>query len=144
MIFTSKKGISLYFAVVITAILLAIVLGLTTILVGQMKMLKGMGDSVIAFFTADTGMEKILYIDDICRKENCTSTSFVTLCENEAYKKTGTTTNPCLGLFQYSTSSQLNSASYNTTASSTAGGIIFNSMGIYKSIKRALEVTRKP
>ena len=57
----SQKGVSLYFAVVITTILLAIVLGLTTILVSQLKIIRGMGDSVVAFFAADRGMERTLY-----------------------------------------------------------------------------------
>lgn len=54
------KGISLYFGLIIMAIFLAVALGLTTILIGQMGIMKGMGDSVVAFYAADTGIEKIL------------------------------------------------------------------------------------
>lgn len=65
--FVGQKGISLYLAVMTMTILLAIVLGLSVILIGQTKMIKRMGDSVIAFYAADTGMERVLYA---IRKEN--------------------------------------------------------------------------
>lgn len=55
------KGISLYIAVIIMAVLLAVALGITTILLGQMKMIKGMEESAVAFFAADTGIEKAMY-----------------------------------------------------------------------------------
>ncbi len=58
MINLSQKGISLYIAVVILSIILAIVLGLNTILLGQIKMIRGIGYSEIAFYTADTGAER--------------------------------------------------------------------------------------
>jgi len=50
----------LYLAITIMIILLAIVLGLTTILIGQMAMVREMGYSVIAFYAADAGIEKVL------------------------------------------------------------------------------------
>jgi len=62
-----QKGVSLYFSIIILSILLAIVLGLGTILIGQTRMIKGMGDSVTAFYGADTGIERILYEDKLCR-----------------------------------------------------------------------------
>jgi hypothetical protein len=42
------------------SILLAMALGLSTILVSQIKMIRGMEKSVIAFYAADTGIEKAL------------------------------------------------------------------------------------
>ena len=56
-----NKGVSLYLAVVIMAILLAIVLGVSAILVSQIKIIRGVENSVIAFYAADTGIEDILY-----------------------------------------------------------------------------------
>ena len=56
----SQKGVSLYLAVVIMAILLAIVLGMSGILLGQLKTMKGIENSVIAFYAADTGIERVL------------------------------------------------------------------------------------
>ena len=57
----TEEGISLYLAVLVMVILLAVVLGLSTILFGQIRMIGGMEDSVIAFCAADTGIEYILF-----------------------------------------------------------------------------------
>lgn len=57
----NSKGVSLYFSIAIMAILLAIALGISTILIGQIKVIKGMGDSVAAFYAADTGIERVMY-----------------------------------------------------------------------------------
>ena len=56
----SQKGVSIYLALIIMIILLAIGLGITTIIVFQMKMIRGMGDSVVALYAADTGIEMAL------------------------------------------------------------------------------------
>lgn len=56
----SQKGISLYLSIMIMVILLAVVLGISGILIGQLKMMKGMENSIIAFYAADTGIEKAL------------------------------------------------------------------------------------
>ena len=56
----SQKGISLYLSIIIMVILLAIVLGTSGILLGQLKMMKGIENSVIAFYAADTGIERVL------------------------------------------------------------------------------------
>lgn len=52
------------------AVLLALALGISAILYGQMKMMRGMGHSVIAFYAADTGIERELY------EGNATGTSY--------------------------------------------------------------------
>jgi Tfp pilus assembly protein PilX len=56
-----RRGVAIYFAVLIMVLVLAMALGLATILFGQIKMASSMGDSVIAFYAADTGMEEALY-----------------------------------------------------------------------------------
>lgn len=56
-----EKGVSLYFSILIVIIVLAIVLGLGTILMTQIKMVGEMGDSVVAFCAADTGIEAVLF-----------------------------------------------------------------------------------
>lgn len=91
-----QKGVSLYFAVVISSLLMAIALGLTTILIGQIKILKEMGDSVKAIFAADSGMEKIIYLAKECGKAGCGAT-WSGICNANC---TGFATDP------YSTSSQ--------------------------------------
>ena len=66
-----EKGVSIYLAVMVMFILLAIGLGISLILISQLRMIKGMENSVIAFHAADTGIEEIMYKDKICRQENC-------------------------------------------------------------------------
>lgn len=56
-----EKGISLLLAVLVSSVLLAISLGVSAILISQIRMIKGMGDSVIAFYAADNGVEEMLY-----------------------------------------------------------------------------------
>ena len=58
---TQKKGaISLYLAIVLVAIMVAIVLGLSVIIFGQLRMMRGMGHSVVALSAADAGIERVL------------------------------------------------------------------------------------
>lgn len=55
-----QKSFSIYLAIMIMTILLALAFGISTILLSQVKMVGEMGDSVIAFYAADTGIEKVL------------------------------------------------------------------------------------
>jgi len=48
---------------------LAAALGLAAILVGQIKIIRGMGNSVVAFYAADTGIEQVLKEVIDCIKE---------------------------------------------------------------------------
>lgn len=56
-----QKGVVLYLALIITSILLAIGLGLTVIIISQLRMVRNIGDSVVALYVADTGIEHSLY-----------------------------------------------------------------------------------
>ena len=51
----------MYFSVVIMAIVLSIVLGMSTIILKQIKMTQGSENSVMAFYMADAGVERALY-----------------------------------------------------------------------------------
>lgn len=59
---TSKlqKGLSVYLATIILAVILSIVFGLSAILLNQIKMMRGMGYSVTAYYAAETGVERAL------------------------------------------------------------------------------------
>ena len=59
----AQRGVSLFLAIIVLSIILAIVFGLSAILVGQIKILRGIGKSVVAIYAADTGIEQAL--DDI-------------------------------------------------------------------------------
>lgn len=56
-----QKGVSLYLTMLFLSLLLAMILGLTNIIVGGANITKGLGDSVKAFHAADTGVEHALY-----------------------------------------------------------------------------------
>ncbi len=56
-----EKGFSLYFSILILAVILAIALGLSSLLIGQLKMMKTMEHSVAAFHAAEAGAEQALY-----------------------------------------------------------------------------------
>lgn len=58
----SQKGIAIYLAVVILAVILSVVLGLSAILVNQIKIMREMGYSVAAFYAAETGVERSLNV----------------------------------------------------------------------------------
>jgi hypothetical protein len=93
---TGKKGVSLYLALIIMFILIAIGLGVSLIIVSQMKMIRGMGDSVVAFYAADTGIENSLYEQKqggdglISPPESIGSASYeVNSCGSNCYKSLG-------------------------------------------------------
>jgi len=56
----TQKGVAIYLAIVVMFVLLSIGVGLSTILVGQIRTIAGIGDSVVAFYAADTGIEREL------------------------------------------------------------------------------------
>ena len=56
-----QKGISVLYVVFIASILLAIGLGISAILIQQIKMMREIGYSVVAFYAADSGIERAMY-----------------------------------------------------------------------------------
>ena len=129
-----EKGVSLYLALIIMSVLLAIALGISTIILSQMKMITGMGDSVVALYAADTGIEVALDDDtpdphygpsplgDASYEVDVVCCDFVT---NPDCRWNGT---PCPGLPIDSTCN----ASY----------LCYKSVGTYRGIRRAIEATR--
>lgn len=66
MIKNSEKGVSLIITFFILTIILAVVLSISIILYREIKIIRSIGNSVISFYAADSGIEKTLYFD---RKE---------------------------------------------------------------------------
>ena len=63
----NQKGISIYIAVLVTTVLLGIALSLSTTFLAQIETLRGVGKSVFAFYAAEAGIERVLFIDaSIC------------------------------------------------------------------------------
>ncbi|TSC95048.1 MAG: hypothetical protein CEN87_60 [Parcubacteria group bacterium Licking1014_1] len=59
----SQKGILLIITFFILTIILAVVLAVSTILYSEIKIIRNIGNSVVAFYAADSGVEKTLYYD---------------------------------------------------------------------------------
>jgi len=147
-----ERGVAIYLAFMVMTILLAISLGLSVILIGQMKVIKGIGDSVIALYAAETGIEMVLYTDKQCYQGGCSSPPFSPPC------KPGCSSG--LDIFTFSPGTLDNEAVYNASYSQEikASGedicpatvdfcIIHHtqSVGDYakvKKVKRAIAVSR--
>lgn len=54
------KGSALLYVVLLLSILLTAVFGLSTIVSSQIVIMRGVGDSIIAFYAADAGVERML------------------------------------------------------------------------------------
>jgi len=63
--FKKQKGVSLYLALVIMTVFLSMGAGLGVILIKQKESIRGMSSSVVSFYAADSGVERILYLDSI-------------------------------------------------------------------------------
>jgi len=55
-----QQGISILFAISILSVILSIGLGTSSILIGQIKTIREIGYSVVAFYAADNGIEEVL------------------------------------------------------------------------------------
>lgn len=135
--FHSEKGVSIYIAVLITVVLLSIALGLSSGLLVQIETLRGIGHSVLAFYAADAGIERVLFIDA------STCASITPLEDRVTCIKTAVA-----GLS--SGDKQLsNGASYELTAEQGGEGTCpvddnycSSSTGIYTKARRAIRITR--
>ena len=56
----NQKGLSLYLTIIILSVLTTAILALVSISVSQIKIILTLGDSVTAFYAADTGIEEVL------------------------------------------------------------------------------------
>jgi hypothetical protein len=56
-----KGALAIYIAMITILISLTMVLGLTHIFLKHLRIVKGIGDSAIAFHAANAGMERLLY-----------------------------------------------------------------------------------
>jgi len=122
-----EQGVSVFFACIVMLILLAIVLGITTILTSEIKMIKSIGFSVVALYAADTGMERVLYEDEFCRQQ---LPPCAWPCELDCSRLSDGA----------SFSDTIGEASYTATASNSA--TTFQSIGFYKQTRRAIETNR--
>ena len=56
-----ERGVALYLAIIIMSVLLSLALAISSIAFNQLRMVRDVGSSVIAFYAAETGVERTLY-----------------------------------------------------------------------------------
>ena len=115
---TMERGVSIYLALMIMSIFLAMSFTISTLLLRQLKMVRGVGNSVIAFYASDTGIEEIL----IVRASPSTSCSQFSPCclDNQS----------CYYI-------EINNSG---VADCDADNYCIKSVGNYKETKRAIEI----
>lgn len=118
----NEKGISLYLALLVLTILLSIGIAITTLLVGQLRIIKGLGNSVVAFYAADTGIEKSL--DELYRG-NLPPFTFEGNVGNAQYSVQG-----------------FSPGDPNNCPSPQNEFFCIKSVGIYQGVRRSIEVYR--
>ena len=134
-----KKGAILYFTIIIMSILMTAVFSITSIVLVQIKNIKEAGDSVLAFYAADTGIEKALY--DILNKAEYLNTSynseFEILIDGASYKCDVKITQPLLSkpFGDYPSETSIEPA-----ADCDGQYYCIESIGIYRDTRRAIEV----
>ena len=159
----SQKGVSLIITFFISIIILFIVLSISTLLYSEIKVIRNMGNSISAFYAADSGIEKALYYDrkqipegavrgicnicSLCDAEDCNS------CVPTPLGEGGTGCTECTNCEVKFTTviDQISSKSYNVVANVSPGlppspgqcglsqGII-KSYGVYKNTTRAINL----
>jgi hypothetical protein len=64
MIADKQKGVSLIITFFVMIIILSVVLSVSALLYSEIKVIRDIGNSVVSFYAADSGVEKVLYYDD--------------------------------------------------------------------------------
>ncbi len=122
-----ERGVSLIFVIFVMSIVLSIGLGISAITVQQIKLLRDLGHSVVAFSAADTGIEQSLYM--LYKSGGATST-FSGACDGATY----VVETICGNLNLYCPSGM-------TQDSGLDAYYLTKSIGDYQDTKRAIEIT---
>ncbi len=56
-----QKGISIYIVLVLLFVLFGLTMGLSVLILGQLKILSSMGDSIVAYYAGEAGIEEMIY-----------------------------------------------------------------------------------
>lgn len=123
-----KKGTVIYFAILVMSVLFGIGMGLSVIVTNQIKMTREIGNSVFAFFAAETGIEEGLYVLYKTKKTtNCENSTLPFSCQGTI----GNTVYRVKALSPGSFDCPIPTYNY----------FCLKSEGIYKNTKRALDVS---
>ncbi len=157
----SEKGVSLIITFFILVIIIAIVLFLSTISYNEIKIIRNIGKSVVSFYGAESGTEKILYYDrrvvpenakrGICNMCNAcpqgTSSEQALNCQDCAFSGNDcgiTSCHECTISFDTALGSEGGDYGYTAEAKILPGGssdyFNFDVIGSYNGVKRAIEI----
>ena len=143
-----EKGVSLYLAVVMLSIILAVAFGLVAILMGQIKMMRVIGFSVTAYYAAETGVERALY--DYIQSGTIPFTSPVpypdqVLPNNSSYTVSVVCCHPSIdGCLWNSSDTSCTDSGIDHDENCKATDYCARSVGTYRGVKRAIEVSLFP
>ena len=163
----AERGVSLIITFFVLVIVLAVVLSISVILYSELKIIRNIGDSVVAFYAADSGVEKTLYYDrqvwpegmagskrgicNMCNYESCTSKAVVggdvNGCEDQTCENCEVVFNSdLLGGKTYKVTAKVSQVSSLDDSPLQFSELNINSVGSYNSvfgadpIKRAIEI----
>ncbi len=144
-----ERGVSLVLTFFIMGTTLAIVLGMSAIILSEIKLIRGMGDSVVAFYAADSGIEKTISFDrksipDGGTRGLCNICNVCSDCHGCSLNGTDcalqTCTNCTVSYLTY-----LNGKTYEVEAIVTTNDevarTVIKSFGSYKETTRAIELS---
>lgn len=158
----SQKGVTLIITFFIMTIILAVVLSISIVLYREIKIIRNIGNSVVSFYAADSGIEKVLYYDrkekpiDVksgicamcatedptCPADYPTDQSVACICD----LPTGTDCDPlscesCNISFHTNLNDEATySVIVNASMEDNISNLIINSAGNFRSVKRAVNV----
>jgi len=147
-----EKGVSLIIVFFVMVVIVAVILSVSTLLYSEIKIIRNVSGSVVSFYAADSGIEKVLYYD---RKEKSSETAGrgicnicnacpLSDCENCTLSGTDCDPETCMSC-QVGFSSQMAANKYYnldiaiSQQCKISGGFI-NSYGFYKNISRAIQL----
>jgi hypothetical protein len=120
-----KKGASVYLVIMVGAVMLAIILGLVSLLIRRQVVIRQLSESVLALHGADSGIERILYA-----------------VRKESYDPATCTPTPCQAPYPAGGDPTLtNGVEYETYVQSTGTETKLRAIGLYRQIRRAIEIT---
>ena len=141
----SQKGITLFLVIIILAVVLAVAMGLSTILVSQIKMIAGMGNSVKALYAADTGIEEAL-VPIMGYLKGQASSSTIPVGINDTQLENGAHYEVEIGCCDtdYTSCQDDCPPQLSPADGCNATRFCIRSVGIYKDVQRAIEVSLEP
>ncbi len=134
----NKKGSALLYVVLVLFLLISVVLGLTSVIISNTKNERIIGNSIVAFYAADAGIERMLESATSGNVPNPPEYKNQSLENGSYYTATIFCCSSCGATY-----SELGCGSYiEVSTDCTEAGIIYciKSVGYYRGVKRAIEV----